>query len=167
MSARNLQELGKNLQKIVTALLSNEDLVRLLYFTDADPLNKELHAEEWSKINLQDDIYEKLLKIVPKVGTKDNAKSIVAVYVSNATALKANAEFQQVKINIDIYTPLTQWIIKDSNLRPFAIMGQIENSLNGKTVNGMGKLKCGDFNLILLTEDTSCYQMKLSVVEYE
>jgi hypothetical protein len=72
-----------------------------------------------------------------------------------------------VKIGVDIYTPLTQWIIKDSNLRPFAIIGQIQKSLNGKTVNGLGKLKCGDFALSLITEDVSCYKMDISITEYD
>jgi hypothetical protein len=68
---------------------------------------------------------------------------------------------------IDVYTPLTQWIIAGSNLRPFAIMGEIQRSLNGKTVNGLGKLKCGDFNLTMITEDVSCYTMNIPVIEYD
>ena len=37
MSARNLDELGVNLQKIVTRLQSNQNLLKLLYYTDKDP----------------------------------------------------------------------------------------------------------------------------------
>ena len=36
---RNLAELGPNLQKIVTRLLSNQDLLKYLYYTDKDPLS--------------------------------------------------------------------------------------------------------------------------------
>jgi hypothetical protein len=46
-------------------------------------------------------------------------------------------------------------------------MGEIQRSLNGKTVNGLGKLKCGDFNLTMITEDVSCYTMKVPVTEYD
>ena len=41
MGIRNLEELGPNLQKIVTRLQSNQDLLKLLYYTDKDPLAGE------------------------------------------------------------------------------------------------------------------------------
>jgi hypothetical protein len=105
--------------------------------------------------------------VVPKVGTKDNAKSILAVYISSGKNLSENNEYKQIVIMIDVYTPLTQWVIAGSNLRPFAIMGEIQRSLNGKTVNGLGKLKCGDFDLTMITEDVSCYTMRVPVIEYD
>lgn len=163
MEARNCQELGINLQKIISRLLTNDELVNLLYYTDMDPLA----GAPLSMAQKQTDVYEKLIRVVPKIGTKNNAQSLIVVYISGANGLSDNNEFKQVRISIDIYTPLTQWIIKDSNLRPFAIIGQIQKSLNGKTVNGLGKLKCGDFGLTLITEDVSCYQLNISVTEYD
>lgn len=38
MGVRNCEELGQNLQKIIMRLVSNEDLVKLLYYTDDNPL---------------------------------------------------------------------------------------------------------------------------------
>jgi hypothetical protein len=38
MSVRNCEELGQNLQKIISRLIANEDLVKLLYYTDENPL---------------------------------------------------------------------------------------------------------------------------------
>ena len=163
MEVRNCQELGLNLQKIVSRLMANEELVKLLYYTEADPLNQKTLTPELKN----QEIFNKLIRIIPKVGTKDNAKSLIAVYISNGTGLAENSEFRKITISMNIYTPLTQWIIKDSNLRPFAIMGEIQRSLNGKTVNGLGKLKCGDFNLTMITEDVSCYTMDMSVIEYD
>ena len=163
MEARNCQELGINLQKIISRLLTNDELVNLLYYTDMDPLA----GAPLSMAQKQTDVYQKLIRVVPKVGTKDNAQSLIVVYVATVTGISENSEFKQVRIGIDIYTPLTQWLIKDSNLRPFAIIGQIQKSLNGKTVNGLGKLKCGDFALSLVTEDVSCYKMDISITEYD
>jgi hypothetical protein len=48
-------------------------------------------------------------------------------------------------------------MIKDSNLRPFAILGEVQNSLEGKTINGLGKIAGGDFELTRLTDKTSIY----------
>jgi hypothetical protein len=41
MGVRNCEELGVNLQKITNRLLENKDLLKLLYYTDQDPLNEE------------------------------------------------------------------------------------------------------------------------------
>ena len=163
MEVRNCQELGLNLQKLISRLLANDDLVKLLYYTDKDPLGHD----SLSKEKKDTEIFNKLIRIIPKVGTKDNSQSILAVYISKGAGLSENSEFRNITAAIDVYTPLTQWIIKDSNLRPFAIMGEIQRSLNGKTVNGLGKIKCGDFVLVMTTEDISCYRMDISFTEYD
>ena len=163
MSARNCQELGINLQKICTRLLANEELVKLLYYTELDPLAQaNLTTEQKQK-----EIFNKLLCVVPRVGTREDSRSAIAVYVPKAAGLSGNSEYKTVTIAIDIFVPLTQWIIKDSNLRPFAIMGEIQNSLNGKTINGLGKIKGGDFDLTLLTDEMSGYRQVFTITEYE
>ena len=62
--------------------------------------------------------------------------------------------------------PLTNWIIKDTNLRPFAIMSELQESLDGKVINGLGRLSGGDFDLKLLTEELSCYEQVYTLTEY-
>jgi hypothetical protein len=77
MGVRNCQELGTNLQKIVSRLLANDDLVKLLYYENDDPLD----GAALNKEAKQKEIFEKLIKTVPRVGTKDTAKSVIVVYV--------------------------------------------------------------------------------------
>ena len=60
-----------------------------------------------------------------------------------------------------------QWIIKDTNLRPFAIMGEIQKSLNGKKIEGLGKLMGGDFSLNFLTEEISAYEQTFVLTSYD
>jgi hypothetical protein len=77
MGVRNCAELGENIQKIVKRLIANDDLVKLLYHEGDNPLGQPpLSAEDKQK-----EIFEKLIKTVPRVGTKDTAKSVVVVYV--------------------------------------------------------------------------------------
>ena len=40
MGVRNRAELGENLQKIVKRLLANDELVKLLYYEQDDPLSQ-------------------------------------------------------------------------------------------------------------------------------
>ena len=162
MGVRNCEELGQNLQKIVGRLVSNDDLVRLLYHTDENPLeHPALTKEEKEK-----QIFEKLIKTVPRVGTKDTEKSVVVVYVQRASKIAGNKEFKNVRILVDVIVPFTQWYIQGSNLRPFAILGQVQKSLDEKTVNGLGKISGGDFELNFVTDDVICYQQVFEITEY-
>jgi hypothetical protein len=77
MGVRNCQELGINLQKIISRLLANDDLVKLLYYENEDPLSNSALSNEAK----QKEIFEKLIKTVPRVGTKDTAKSVLVVYI--------------------------------------------------------------------------------------
>lgn len=46
MGVRNCEELGRNLQKIMNRLLANQNLLKLLYYTDKDPLSHEDFKKE-------------------------------------------------------------------------------------------------------------------------
>jgi hypothetical protein len=89
MGVRNCAELGENLQKIVKRLMANNDLVNLLYYTDKDPLNQP-HLTEEEKIR---HVYEKLIKIIPKVEEREDEKSIIAIRVVSGIKNSSNSEF--------------------------------------------------------------------------
>lgn len=163
MGVRNCREIGENLQKIVQRLMANDRLVNLLYYTDKDPLNQPYLTQEQKK----ELVFEKLIKMVPRVGPKEDAKSIIVIKVCNAHTIPSNTEFKNVKIQIETFVPITQWFIKDSNLRPFLILGEIEESLNGKTVNGLGKMMGGDFELNFLTDEITTYEQTFWLTSYE
>lgn len=163
MAVRNCIEIGENLIKIVQRLEANQNLLKLLYYTDKDPLsNMDLTEQQ-----IKEEVFEKLIKIIPRVGPKETSTSIISIRVVRADKNSANDEFRDILIQIEVFTPLTQWIIKSTQLRPFAILGEIQKSLDDKTVNGLGKLKGGDFTLNFLTDEISCYEQSFSVTTYD
>ena len=163
MAVRNCAELGINLQKIIKRLTSNQNLLKLLYYNDKDPLNQEDLTEE----QIKEEDLEKLIKVVPRIGPKETANSIISVRITNGRKNLENNEFRNILISIEIFVPLTQWMIKDSNLRPFAIMGEVQKSLDNKTINGMGKMVGGNFELNFLTEEISAYEQTYSLITYD
>ncbi len=163
MATRNLADLGLNLQKVVSRLQSNQNLLKLLYYTDKDPYSKpDLTSQE-----IKDEIYEKVIKVVPRIGYKETAKSMVTMRVVRGRANPGNDEFRDFELDIEVFVPLTQWFIKDSNLRPFAIMGEIHKSLNNKTIDGLGKMVGGDFQINFLTDEISSYEMIYRFTSYD
>ena len=119
MGVRNCAEIGVNLHKIINRLLANNDLVNLLYYTDKDPLSQPILSEEQKK----KEVFEKLIKIVPRIGPKETAHSMVAIRVAGGKKDLQNNEFRNISIIFDVFIPLTQWFLKDDNLRPFKILG--------------------------------------------
>ena len=163
MATRNLADLGLNLQKIISRLQTNQNLLKLVYYTSKDPLNEEDLTEE----QIKTEIYNKLIKIVPRIGYKETAQSMISMRVVRGRNNPENGEFRDFEIDIEVFVPLTQWFIKDSNLRPFAIMGEIHKSLNNKTINGLGKMKGGDFQINFLTDEIVSYEMVYYITSYD
>ena len=163
MAVRKLQEMGENLQTIVKRLTANQNLLKLLYYTDKDPFNNQDLDEETIKTK----VFNKLIKIVPKLDPKETATSIISFRVVRGRKTSANGEFNNITINFEVFVPLTQWIIKDVSLRPFLIMSEIEKSLDGKTINGLGKMECMGFDINFLTTEISCYEMTFNIVAYD
>ena len=163
MNVRNCKDIGVNAQYIIKRLLANQNLLKLLYYTDKDPLSHEDLTEE----QIQNEVFGKLVKIVPRVGPKETAHSIIALRIARARGLASNNEFKNVTISVEVFVPMTQWIIKDTNLRPFAIMGEVQESLNNKKIEGLGKLTGGDFSLNFLTEEISAYEQTFVLTSYD
>ena len=163
MATRNLSDLGLNLQKIINRLQTNQNLLKLLYYTGKDPLSEEDLTSE----QIKTEIYNKLIKIVPRIGYKETAQSILTMRVVRGRSNPGNAEFREFEIDIEVFVPLTQWFIKDSNLRPFAIMGEVHKSLNNKKIDGLGKMTGGDFQINFLTDEICSYEMVYQVTSYD
>lgn len=163
MTTRNLEDLGPNLQKVVERLYANQKLLKLLYYTGKDPYG----AEDLTTAQIKTEIFEKLIKITPRVGPKETANSVIVLRVVRGRSNPGNNEFRDFEIDIEVFVPLTQWFIKDSNLRPFAIMGEIHRSLNNKTISGLGKFTGGDFQINFLTDEISCYEMVYRLTSYD
>ena len=157
MSVRNCNELGENLQKIVRALMANDDLVKLLNYTDKDPLAQSV---------LNKEVFNNLIRIIPKVTAEETVTSIISITIVEGTQDPDNKEFKNIALKIESFCPFTQWIIKSDNLRPFLILGNIQKTLNGLTINGLGKLKGGNFELGFLTDEISNYVQYFNITTY-
>lgn len=163
MSVRNCTEIGPILQEVVSRLMANDRLCQLLYYTDRNPFSyPTLSVEQKREL-----IYEKLIKVVPRVGPKELDNSVVVVRVARGSKNPNNNQFRDLSIYIESFVPLTQWLVNDENLRPFLIMGEIQKSLDGKRMNQIGKMIGGDFELQVLTEEISCYEQEFAITTYE
>lgn len=157
MAVRNSKELGQNLVLIAKRLLNNQDLLKLLIYTNSDPLSGAQIEEPFKLLH-------KNVKVVPIVNENDfKGESKIVLLYSSAVVNGENQEFKDLELSIAIYTPLDQWILNSEDLRPFLIMSKIEESLKGKRINGLGTIQLKGSTLKGVTSEVSCYLMEFSI----
>ena len=154
----NNKEVGIILQKIFNRLLSNQNLLKLLYYKDKDPLGKEDLSDEVIK----NEVYENLVKIVPKLTKEEVERPVVCIKLTRGN-VTSNQSFSDLKIEVESFVPMEQWIIKNENLRPFLIMSEISSSLQNKNVNGLGTIRYLGFSVNFFTEEISSYEQTFVV----
>ena len=163
MAVRNCQELGENFQLIVKRLEANQKLLKLLYYTGKDPLSEE----DLSNDTIKKEIHNELIRFVPKLPPQEGPQSRVGLRIDRGIPDSNNTEFRIITFSVEVFVPVTQWIIKGTNLRPFAIMGEIENSLKGKRVNGLGKIDFIGFALDFTSNEMTDYVMTIKIEVYD
>lgn len=157
MSIRNSVEIGENLFKIANLLLSNSRLCRLLKYTDINPFSEE-HEDV-----PQREILHNNIKIVPLVKEEEtNTESIIAIVFTEGI-VEDNKEFKRVSFDIMVYVPLSEWVLNDTNLRPFLIMSEIEKSLKNKRIQSLGTINYKGFEVSLVTDILSCHRMRFEI----
>lgn len=152
MAVKNCKEFGPILQAISQQLINNENLCKLLHNLGTTPLEADLDRAP-------SNLFGQNIRIVPKV-IGDEEESTVALVLKNGSRNSKNDEYTSIQLLLMVYTPLTQWNIKVNgkpSLRPFEIIGEIQKSLYKKSINGIGVITGGDFNLDMLTTEVSCY----------
>lgn len=163
MAIKNCAEVGENMMRIVKRLMANQNLLKMLYYTDKDPLSQPDISEDI----VRKEIYQKLIKIVPILDPTETAKSVISIVTRKGTMNEENDQFRDIQIRIEIFVPNTQWFIKSDNLRPFIIMGEIQKSLEGKSINGMGRIIGGDYALNFIADDIICYVQDYYLIAYD
>ena len=161
---RYLQEMGPNLINIMKRLLANQNLLRLLSYTDKDPLNKNKEDIKPENAYLQGD--NGVVRIIPIIGSKEDAKSIITLRVLKGVPSTKNPEFLDIYFSIEVFVPNEQWIIKGDNLRPYSIMGEIQKSLENKRINGLGTISGSGFTVNFFTEEISAFIMNYRITQY-
>ena len=161
---RFLQEMGSNLIKMMKRLLANQNLLRLLTYTDKDPLALDKADIKASEAYLQGD--NGVVRIIPVIGAKENSQSIITLRVLKGVPSMDNPEFLDIYFSIEVFVPNEQWIIRGDNLRPYSTMGEIQKSLEGKNINGLGTIRGSGFSVNFFTEEMSAFIMNYRITQY-
>ena len=163
-SVRFLGELGPNLIKVAEKLLANQKLLRLLMYTDKDPLNP--NKPNISKKDVYKNGRDGNIRVIPKILDKTEDTSVLSLMVLKGVPSPENIEVLDIYISIEIFVPNNQWVIKGENLRPYAIMGEIQRSLEGEEINGLGTINGSGFSVHFFSEEMSDFMMNYTITQF-
>lgn len=159
------QEIGKNLIKIGKKLMKDQTLLKLLVNTGRDPLNPAVYPNEIDGLKLMN----KNIRFVPLLTLKEakegsqNTESKLVIFFDEGSINGLNSDNENLSLVINVYCPFDEWLITGDNLRPFAIMSQIRQTIQDRRINGLGEIKYLGFSVTSLTEEMGCYSMRFAI----
>ena len=130
----------KSLNDMVYNILQNEDLCKLLYYNDYDPLSKNVVDNPDRMIytggDVQEEEYHRIF-LTPKIPTvTDNKKTIIVPRIlrikpSGEGAMR-NVYYKEFSVIFDIMTHVSLWVVKDNHIRVLQIADLIDTIYNLK-----------------------------------
>lgn len=158
---RKFTVMGDNIFQIVLKLAKDQDLCRLLYYTDRTPLSKE--KEDVKGMEL----LHKNILMVPNMPDDSLLKdNFVVVIFENFDVDNDNNDFKISTIRFDVLCPFDEWLIEESSLRPYLIMTEIDKLFNGLPLKGIGNLKFDRAEMLVVSPQVGGYTMWYSVHEF-
>lgn len=159
---RRFEVMGEDIYKIVKKVQKNQTLLKLLKFTDANPLaHKDLSQDEI------DEMLHKNLLIVPKIPDEDTDKNCyIVVLLDNYEIDEVNADFKTTRIRFDVVCPFDKWVINDKSLRPYLIMNEIDKMFNEQKLAGIGNLRFISANRLVVSPYLGGYTLNYGHFEF-
>lgn len=145
----------KDFALIANKMLKNQDLMKLLYYTEPDCLKADDLTDEQilSLLNTK-------IRIVPKIDIEKDCPTQVLITFDNFEPNPSNPEFRDHTISFDVLCHPDHWNLGNFQLRPYKIVGYIDAMFNNQKLTGIGTLRFLGCNDLVLNEQL----MGLSVI---
>ena len=158
---RRFEVMGDDIFKIVEKILSNHTLMKLIKFTDSDPLSHNITQEE------ADEMLHKNILITPKIPDEDQDKNCyIVVLLDNYIVDPNNEDFKIATVRFDILCPMDRWVINAKSLRPYLIMNEIDKEFNEKKLAGIGNLSFEKAERLVVSPYLAGYSLKYGHSEF-
>lgn len=139
--------MAKDTSLIIEKIISNKKVLRLLYYTSPDCLEwgreKDLTPQQIKEL-----FASKQISNVPKILNDKHKRTYLRIgfddFVPNAT----NTFYRDHIVEIRIVCHFSDWDLKDFELRPYRIAGEIDSMLDRQHLTGIGEL-----NFLSATQD--------------
>lgn len=153
---------GKDLQVIMEKLITNDNVMKLLYYGQKDAL-KQPNLDATTKLSMVNDY----IRVVPVLPKDVEAKNYIIIQLDNFSPSGSDAMvYRDFLVSFDIFCNAETWILDDYLLRPYAIMNEIDRMFNVSKLNSSGPINFVGANSILINENLLGFTIAYRVYDY-
>jgi hypothetical protein len=150
-------DLNNYLNLVINELLKNQNLCKLLYYTNTEPLTKDDISD--TKVLIKNNIINK--PFLTKV-TKDE-RSILVVYFDSISS--NGTQHQNGIITFDVLCHENLWDVKGGE-RPYCIFEELKTSLHDKFVSGVGNMYFYTMRSVAANEEFRGYRINFNISDF-
>lgn len=152
IDARNVKpssfmSLEKDYELIVTKMLKDNNLLKLLYYTTEDAMERPNITKEEVQ-----SIVDNNILIVPRIPIDKTVFNYVIINFDNFYPNDTNPYYRDNSISFDILCHYSVWNLGDFRLRPYKIAGEIDGMFNNQHLTGIGLLEFSGANQLLIND---------------
>lgn len=161
MYVSRFEELNKNIEKVLYAIIDNQNLIKLINYNQYNPLSQPNISDG------SDLLYKKVFpyRHIPTVsGTTDTANSLLTMSIRNIKSIKGNPYFKMSQITFYVLVH-SELISTDDGMRHYRIMNELDKTFNEQNIAGIGKLEFAGADEIIM-ENYICYWMSYNICDF-
>ena len=129
--------MSKDTSLIIDKILSNNNILKLLYYTTSDWTKKPNLTSEQKKSLFEN----KQISNIPKIEVDREKMNYLIIAYDAFTPNLTNDFYRDHIVEIRIICHFDDWDINDFELRPYRIAGELDSILSGQHLTGIGKLE--------------------------
>ena len=126
----------KDTDLIVSKMMKNERLKRLLHYTTSDAITQSNLTEEETVA-----LFNQEIRVIPRLALDGNVLNYVIINFDNFTPNIKNPHFRDNVIEFDIICHFDQWRLDNGQLRPYRIAAEIDSMFDNTHLSGIGTLQ--------------------------
>jgi hypothetical protein len=152
----NFTDIGYDLKRVLDKMLTNDTLVKLLYYNDSN-VSAKPNLTNAQKVALIGDY----IKIVPRLPKDIEVKNYIVIQMDRFTPGESDdTRFKSFILSFDILCHSDNWVMDDYMLRPFKIMQELDAMFNMSKLHSLGPIN-------FVNEDLMGYSLYYSVYELQ
>lgn len=128
--------MAKDTSLIMNKILSNKKVLKLLYYTTQDWEKKP----DVTSAQIAEMFESKQISNVPKLKIDPDKRTYLRLAFDSFTPNATNTFYRDHIVEIRIICHFDDWNLKDFELRPYRIAGEIDAMLDKQHLTGIGKL---------------------------
>lgn len=128
--------MAKDTSLIIDKILSNKNLLKLLYYTGADWEKKP----DLTSTQIKSLFENKQISNVPKIEVDEERMNYLTIVYDSFTPNQTNPYYRDHIVEIKVICHFQDWDINNFELRPYRIAGELDAMLDGQHLTGIGEL---------------------------